>query len=566
MIDSVSDMAGADADLKKKRRKKSTAGDAIASDRLPPNDGPAEAGVLGCCLAAPADAIGQCMESFKGRPEVFYDLRFQTVFNVLVEMYEAHEGIDVITVQTRLQQRGVLEEIGGIGFLMQLQSDVVSGQMLPEYIRIVKEKFLCRRMIAICTEAVGRIFEHEGDPESLLLSIEGEMSKLTETETPATEEHIKVVMGRVLKDMEEWHYARGSQQLRGLPTGPPGVYLDKILMGIRDGHYVTLAGRPGDGKSSLAMNIVEFLAKDYVWFEKTGKKVLREETGEDDVVSQVEVDETRPRTGIPVGVFTIEMDNESLGYRLMFGRAGVDEAQFNQGFAKKGDVQKLVTSAAQLCSTNIYLDDTPGQTIGQIAAKARRMARQYGIKLFVLDYLQLCESENPRDDERTMLKKISKKIMSLKKQLKVPWLVLAQMNRNIETSERDRQPLLSDLAGSGSIEQDSDKVLILKKTPRKESEKEVPGGMSDAEILDQVCGDWEWSRRPRRVDVWVVKNRRGPTGKAEMLFQNNLCRFMDWHQWKVQNGVEQRKKGESKHFGTKADDLPTNEELNIKPA
>ena len=126
------------------------------------------------------------------------------------------------------------------------------------------------------------------------------------------------------------------------------------------------------------------------------------------------------------------------------------------------------------------------------------------------------------------------------------------MNRNIETSERDRQPLLSDLAGSGSIEQDSDKVLILKKTPRKEIEKGPEGGLSDAEILDRVCADWEWSRRPRAlVDVWVVgSNRRGPTGKAEMLFQNNLCRFMDWHQWKVQNGVEQRKEGESKHFGT----------------
>jgi replicative DNA helicase len=565
MIDSISDRAGADADLKKERRGKASQQQRPTEDRLPPYSEQAEMGVLGCVLLSPNECLGECIEKMRGKAEVFYDLRHQTIFNVLVEMYEAHTGIDLITLQERLKQRNTLEEIGGIAYLAQLQDSVPSAANLSYYLEIVTEKFRIRKLIAICTDIVGRVYDYEGDVETLLISVESEISKLTEAELPQTEEHIKVVMGRVLKDMEEWHYARGSQQLRGLPTGPPGVYLDKILMGIRDGHYVTLAGRPGDGKSSLAMNVVEFLAKDYVWFEKTGRKVLREEKSEDGEVQQIEVDETRPVTGIPVGVFTIEMDNESLGYRLMFGRAGVDEAEFNQGFAKKGDMKKLIVSAGQLAGTNIYLDDTPGQTIGQIAAKARRMARQYGIKLFVLDYLQLCESENPRDDERTMLKKISKKIMSLKKQLKVPWLVLAQMNRNIETSERDRQPLLSDLAGSGSIEQDSDKVLILKKTPRKEVEKEPEGGgISDAEKIDQICGDWEWSRRPRRVDVWVVKNRRGPTGKAEMIFQNNLCRFVDAHQFFTQHGVEQRKEGESKHFGVKPDDLPSNEELNIK--
>lgn len=210
-------------------------------------------------------------------------------------------------------------------------------------------------------------------------------------------------------------------------------------------------------------------------------------------------------------------------------------------------------AAHELSKLNIFLDDTPAQTIGQIAAKARRMAKQHGIKLFVLDYLQLAESDDPRDEARVRVNKISKKIMALKKQLKVPWLVLAQLNRNIETAERDRNPVLSDLAESGAIEQDSDKVIILKNTPRRELEQEKDGTdgtkVTDKDILQRVCGDWEWSRRPKRVDAWVVKNRRGPTGKAEMVFQGNLCKFEDWHLFKVKHGVEGRKEGESKHMG-----------------
>ena len=311
-------------------------------------------------------------------------------------------------------------------------------------------------------------------------------------------------------------------------------------------------GGRGDGKSSEAMNIVEYLATDYVWHKGTGKKVLN---------GDIEVEETVEVKGIPVAVFSLEMDNESLGYRLLFGRAGVSEAKFNQGYPEKGDEEKLVAAAAKLVKANIWLDDTPAQSIGRIAAKARRMAKQHGIKLFVLDYLQLSTSDNPRDDERTRLDKISKKIFALKKQLKVPWLVLAQMNRNIETSERDRAPVLSDLAGSGSIEQDSDKVLILKRPTRRELEKPnrtaAGEGPSDEDILNTVCQDWEWSRRPTRVDAWVVKNRRGPRGKAEMVFQNNLCRFEDWHMWKVKHGVEERKAGESKSA------LPNNEELGL---
>jgi len=526
---------------------------AAAVDRLPPHDIQMEMGALSCCLTDPA-AVDACIEQFRqfGR-SVFYDARHQVIFDVLMELREAHLPIELLSVMDRLKARNLFDQVGGIAYLSELQDAAPSAANLSYYNGRLLEKCQLRRAITLCTELVGRMYEHDGEAATLLTECETEFAKLTENALGEPEEkHIKQVMQGVLADMEQWHYARGSQQLRGLPMGRPGDYIDKVLMGVRNCDYVTIAARPGDGKSSFAMNIVEFLAKDYVWYEKTGDTVITPEG--------VEVQKTVERKGIPIGVFTLEMDNESLGYRLMFGRAGVDEARFNQGFMQKGDMERLVQAAGELVSTNIYLDDTPGQTIGRIAAKARRMARQYGIKLFVLDYVQLPTSDNPRDDERTRLDKISKKIMSLKKQLGVPWLVLAQLNRNIETAERDRAPVLSDLAGCASMEHDSDKVIILKKTARRELDKEPEGGgMCQAEMLERIASqnNWAWSQMPSRVDAWVVKNRRGPRGKVELIFQNNLCRFEDFHAFKVRHGIEERKAGESKHA------LPTNEELGI---
>ena len=524
-------------------------------DRLPPHSVEAEQGVLGCALLDPLVAMGQLVEKTKGNALIFYDLRHQTIFNVLREMFDGNTGIDLITVQERLRQRGALEEVGGIGYLNQLQDAVPSAANLSYYFDIVAEKAKLRKLLAICATVVGRVYDFEGPVEQLIVGCEAEISKLTEEETPQVEEHISAVIDRVWSDMEQWHYTRGSVQLRGLPTGPPGNYLDKILQGIRDTHYVTVAGRPGEGKSSWAMNLVEHLTVDHVWRKPTGESVLTPEG--------ITVETTTEEQGMPVAVFTIEMDNESLGYRLLFGRAGVSEAKYTQGFAGKQDVEKLIRARHELKKGKLWLDDSTGQTINQIAAKARRMARQHGIKLFVLDYLQLCTSDEPREEERIKLDKVSKKIMALKKQLGVPWLVLAQLNRNIETDarNRDRTPLLSDLAGSGAIEQDSDKVIIIRRTPRRELEKEPEGGgPSEEDIINQVCGDWPWDERPTRLDLWVVKNRRGPKGHAEFMFQNNLCRFEDRHLWMLRHGIEERKAGESKHIG-RGPDLPSNEEM-----
>lgn len=521
-----------------RRKKSGLDGVSPHQDRLPPHSEEAEQGVLGCCLLNPVDALVRCIERLKGGALAFYDLRHQLIYGTMVAMHDAQRSIDLITLQQTLKDRNELEQVGGLSYLAGLPDRTASAVMVDHYIEIVREKQTLRKIIGICTEVVGRAYGHQGEVGALLDAIERDLSGLTEAEAVVAEEHIKVIARRVVKDLEARHYNRGSTQLRGLPTGGPGNHVDKLIRGIRETFYVVLAGRPGSGKTSWAMNIVEYLAKEYEWWHDAGttREPEGEETGPQPVFEK--------RTGIPVCVFSMEMDADCLVERLLFGRARVDSSAFTQGFATAQDFAKLSKSAEELASMNIYVDPSPAQTIGQLAAKARRMVKQHGIKLFVLDYMQLVEHEEGNGfDRQKELTKISRKIMALKKQLRVPWLVLAQMNRNIESNEaKDRLPVLSDLKDCGALEQDADVVVFTHKVSRRQAED---GDPSDVKLIEQAAPGAE-SRRPYRVDMVVAKNRFGPTGIAKMVFWKNLQVFEDWHQFLVRHGLANAMAGEKK--------------------
>jgi replicative DNA helicase len=536
----------------------------------------AEACVLGGALQWPAESLGACVEKFRGRP-VFYDLRHQTIYLILLEMYDKQEAIDMVLVHQRLKDRGVLDQVGGIAYLGSLPDLVPSVACVPDYLTLVWEKYLLRTARERLVEGIAAIDAATRPAEQLLQLVEADISELTETHGSATEEHIKQPLKRVMIELENT-YRRGSTQLRGLPTGPPGNFTDKVIGGIRPNYYVILAGRPGSGKTSLGMNWVEYWACEHLWWEECTPEQAQAATAVGGKVYQNEQTQqwSQEKKGIPVMVFSIEMDADSLTERLLFGRAGVDTAEFRQGFAAKGDEERLTVAMGQLAKSNIYVDSAPGQTIGAIAAKARRMVKRYGLKnppkntpalVFVLDYIQLVEQEGTNGmDRQKELTKISRKIMALKKQLACPWIVLAQMNRAVETAERERPPVLSDLKDCGALEQDCDVAVFTYKTPRKELEAESKdGGPSQQEIIDAVvkapgAKPWDWSKVPYRVDLVVPKNRFGPTGHSQQVFCKNLCRFEDFHLWKLKHGVEERKAGESKSLA-----LPTNEEMNLNP-
>jgi replicative DNA helicase len=473
MIDSVSADAGAPPDLKRTPRRKAPPANATKLDRLPPHSPEAEQGVLGCVLLSPNDCMGQCIERFKQGTEVFYDLRHQTIFSTLVEMYDGREAIDVITLQQQLKNKQLLEEVGGIAYLAALPDTVPSAANLSYYLDIVLEKYLLRKMIHTCTEVVGRVYDYEGEVDALLDEVERDILRISESRVQTQTATIKDLVKRAITTIEDFHQRQG--MLTGVGTG--FTDLDKMTSGLHGGEMVVIAARPSMGKTSLAMNIAEYVAIEQ---------------------------------RLPVGVFSLEMTSESLGLRMLCSRSRVNLRNVREGFLAERDFPKLTGSAGKLANAPLFIDDSSALSILQLRAKARRMWQQYGIKLFVVDYLQLLHSTARRAENRQQeIADISSGIKSLAKELNVPVIVLSQLNREIER-EKGRPPRLSDLRESGAIEQDADVVGLLYK-PKAGSDDEESGGAAEEDAVP--------------TNLLIAKQRNGPTGDVNLMFLKSYTRF-----------------------------------------
>src|SRR5580704_15894872 len=255
MIDAITESATDGADLKKARRRKAGfSGSAPAVDRLPPHSPEAEQGGLGCILLSPNDCVGECVEKFKPGAEVFYDLRHRAIFEALVEMYDQREAIDLITLQQRLKNKSRLEEVGGIAYLNSLPDTVPSAANLSYYLDIVLEKYVLRKMIQTCTDVVGRVYDHEGEVDSLLDEVERDILRISEARVEGKTDKIKDLVNKAITIIEDYHNRQG--MLTGVGTG--FVDFDKMTTGLHGGEMIVVAARPSMGKTSLAMNIAEY--------------------------------------------------------------------------------------------------------------------------------------------------------------------------------------------------------------------------------------------------------------------------------------------------------------------
>jgi len=474
MIDSVSDAGGKPPDLKQARRRKPSAPSAAPRiDRLPPHSTEAEQGVLGCILLSPNDCMGECITSLKSAADSFYDLRHQTIYGTLQEMYDAREGIDLVTLQQRLRDRKQLDTVGGLVYLSSLADAVPSAANLQYYLEIVREKHLLRRLIATCTDMVGRVYEHEGEVDTLLDEAERDILQVVESGVDASQADVKELVHKAINTIEEYHTRQG--MLTGIGTG--FIDFDKMTTGLHEGEMVVIAARPSMGKTSLAMNIVEHVTLEL---------------------------------GLPVGVFSLEMTAESLVLRMLCCKARVNLRDAREGFFSERDFPRLTQVAGKLSKAPLHIDDTSGLSILQLRAKARRMHAQHGIKLLVIDYLQLLNSTSRRaqDNRQQEIAEISSGIKALAKELRVPIIVLAQLNRDVEKRPK-ATPMLSDLRESGAIEQDADLVgLLYKPKPKSDDEDE---GMEQSEA--------------EPVNLLIAKQRNGPTGDVNLTFLKSFTRF-----------------------------------------
>ena len=474
MIDSVSELAGASADLKKSRRQKNPMQrDTASLDRLPPHDLQMEMGVLGCTLLEPNQCIGECIEKLKDDGKsAFYDLRHQTIYETLSDMFNKRLPIDLITVQQNLKDRQLLDQVGGIAYLSQLQDAVPSAANLSYYLEKIQEKYLLRKLIQTCSSVVGRIYDFDGEVEALLDEVEKEILRVNESRVQNGVQPVGTLVHEAIATIENYFGRNG--QLGGLSTG--FTDLDKMTDGLHGGEMLIIAARPSMGKTSLAMNIAEHVAMDLK---------------------------------LPVGVFSLEMSAASLILRMMCSLARVNLRQIREGFMSETDFPKLTSAAGRLSASKLFIDDTAGLSILQLRARARRMHQQHGIKLFVIDYLQLCNSTARRAQENRQqeIADISSGIKALAKELNVPIIVLSQLNRELE-KDKSRKPRLSDLRESGSIEQDADLVGLLYKPDAGDEED------GNAVESDGVP-----------VNFLIAKQRNGPTGDVHLTFLKPYTRF-----------------------------------------
>ena len=459
-------------------------------DRPPPHSIEAEQGVLGCLLLDPAEGLNACLEKLReprqlGLPKhergrfgasaysgttFFYELKHQVIFEAMLQLHEVGQGIDLITLKQFLADSKQLEAVGGVAYLSTLMNSVPSAANLEYYFNIVWDKYLLRKTVRTCTEIVREAYEHEGEVDRLLDEVESRIQAINEERAGESSSTMKDLVKQAVNRIEAFHERQGG--FSGLPTG--FMDLDKMTDGMHEAEMIVIAARPSMGKTSLAMNIVENVA-------------LRE--------------------NVPVGVFSLEMTAESLVTRMICSHARLNFKHLRDGMLNGNDFQRITQTAGKLHKAPLFIDDTPALSILQLRAKARRMHSQHGVKLIVIDYLQLLHSTSRRasDNRQQEVAEISSGIKSLAKELSVPVIVLCQLNREMER-DKNRKPKLSDLRESGSIEQDADLVGLLYRAFSED------GDMSDES--DGVP-----------INLLLAKQRNGPTGDVPLVFLKQYTRF-----------------------------------------
>lgn len=444
-------------------------GSAAAIDRLPPHDEEAERAVLGCVMLDGAKVMPDCIQSIGPALEIFYSEGHRALYRCMVEMYDAQEPIDLVTLRNWLEFQSLLDQVGGLNYLAGLADTVPSASNLAYYLEILHEKYKARRLIYLCTEKVSSAYDNTDTPDELISRAATEILGLAEDSTPKTEEAtMHSLIPEALSQIEAWHLSQGA--ITGIATG--FVDLDKMTTGFHPGEMVVIAGRPGLGKTSLAMNIADHAAVE---------------------------------RGIAVGVFSLEMTKASLVVRMICARARVNARRIQSGYLSDSDFPKLTAAAGRLNASKIVINDQAGLSILGLRTRARRMVQQHGIGLLVIDYLQLMSAERSKNDSREQeVSFISKGVKSLAKELGIPIIALSQLNRGIE-KDKERRPRMSDLRESGSLEQDADFVGILWKPSARDTDEE-----------DRDCIP---------VNLEVCKQRNGPTGTVPLTFMRTYTRF-----------------------------------------
>src|SRR5229473_1222210 len=395
--------------------------------------------------------------------------KHRRIFLRMGELYERSERIDRVTVANELMKQNQLESVDGITYLVSLDEGLPALANLDSYVRIVKDKAILRRIIFTSQKLIDQCLMGEDEPDEILASAEEGLLRLGDSRTQDS----LVNPHQILEAFEGGinTFLDPSKRIKGLGTGL--LKLDEMTGGLHPGELVILAARPSMGKTALALNVAQHVAM-------------------------------HPNEKQTVAVFSLEMSRESLLTRMICAGARVDQQKFRAGYLNQDERRRLAKTASELVQAPLFIDDTSGTHMMDIHAKLRRLKSEHGLALVVVGYLQLMSGRGRFENRNQEISTISRGLKLLAKELKVPMLVLSQLNRAPETRPGDHRPQLSDLRESGSIEQDADLVAFIFREEIYKPNDESLRGL--AELL-------------------VAKQRNGPTGKVNLVFLKEFTKF-----------------------------------------
>lgn len=431
-------------------------------EKIPPQNIEAEMSVLGAMLFEES-ALVKGIEVL--RPAYFYDEKHKLIFSAIQSLFDKNKPADLITVSEALRATGNLEDAGGASYLTHLTTAVPTAAHIEHYAKIVKEKAVLRGLIQTATQIVQESFDPSGEVQGVLDHAEQMIFDLSQNQIEGKFYSLKEIIHSSMETIDQLYQRK--EHVTGLATGFHDF--DTKTSGLQPSDLIIVAGRPSMGKSAFASGICEH----------AGITLKR-----------------------PVAIFSLEMSKEQLVQRMLCSHARVDAQKVRTGYLSHQDWPKLTSAAGKLSEAPIFIDDTPGQSVLEVRAKARRLKMQHDISLVIIDYLQLMQGVGKTESRQQEISEISRSLKALARELRVPVIAVSQLSRAVENRTGNR-PQLSDLRESGAIEQDADLVVFL--------------------FREEYYNPTEENRN--KAEAIIAKQRNGPIGSVELLFLKDWTRF-----------------------------------------
>jgi replicative DNA helicase len=435
------------------------------ADRLPPQNRDAERSVLGSMLRANG-VIGDVIQIV--HKDSFYADAHQKIYEAATTLYNRGHPVDLVTLAELLNEQKLIEDVGGYAYLAELWDAAPTAANAEYYARIVRDKSVVRHLIHASTEILRDAYDQAQPADELLEAAERKILDIAQMGITGRTFTIEQVLHEAY-DRIDARSQRGQMSISGLSTG--FIDLDDKTAGLQNSELIIVAARPSVGKTAFALGITRHVAVE---------------------------------EGQPVFFVSLEQSRVELAERLLCSQARVDSHKLRKGHLSSDDMQKLLAAGDVLGKVKLFIDDTPGQGMLRIGANARRLKLRHDIRLVVVDYLQLIEPDNRRDSRQEQVANISRRLKFLARELQIPVVALAQVNRSSE-DRQDHRPRLADLRESGSIEQDADTVMLLHRPELYE-----PG------------------QHEGIIEVIIGKQRNGPTGEVTLTYLKQFMRFEDF--------------------------------------